>query len=70
MLISMLEKVNWFHLTSVITLALLKMEMEMENVKLDGLFCGLNFSFKSDWSSYIISVGKSTSEKIGALIRS
>ena len=46
------------------------MEMEMENVKLDGLFCGLNFSFKSDWSSYIISVGKTNSEKIGALIRS
>ena len=68
LLISMLEKVNWFHLTSLITLALLK--MEMENVKMDGLFFGLNFSSKLDWSSYIISVGKTASEKIGAFIRS
>ena len=31
---------------------------------------GLTFSSKSDWSSYIISIAKSASKKIGALIRS
>ena len=30
----------------------------------------LNFSSKLDWVSYIISIAKSTSKKIGALIRS
>ena len=31
---------------------------------------GLTFSFKLDWGSYIISIAKSASKKIGALIRS
>ena len=31
---------------------------------------GLNFSSKLDWGSYIVSVAKSASKKIGALIRS
>ena len=31
---------------------------------------GLNFSSKLDWGSYIISVAKTVSKKIGALIRS
>ena len=31
---------------------------------------GLNFSSKLDWGSYIISVAKTASKKIGALIRS
>ena len=31
---------------------------------------GLTFSSKSDWSSYIISIAKTASKKIGALIRS
>ena len=31
---------------------------------------GLTFSSKLDWGSYIISIAKTTSEKIGALIRS
>ena len=31
---------------------------------------GLTFSFKSDWGSYIISIAKTASTKIGALIRS
>ena len=31
---------------------------------------GLTFSFKLDWGSYIISIAKTTSKKIGALIRS
>ena len=31
---------------------------------------GLTFSSKSDWDSYIVSIGKTASKKIGALIRS
>ena len=31
---------------------------------------GLTFSSKLDWSSYIVSIGKTASKKIGALIRS
>ena len=31
---------------------------------------GFNFSSKLDWPSYIISIAKTTSKKIGALIRS
>ena len=31
---------------------------------------GLTFSSKLDWGSYIISIAKSASKKIGALIRS
>ena len=31
---------------------------------------GLNFSSKLDWGSYIISIAKTASKKIGALIRS
>ena len=31
---------------------------------------GLTFSFKLDWGSYIISIAKTVSKKIGALIRS
>ena len=31
---------------------------------------GLTFSSKSDWGSYIISIAKTASKKIGALIRS
>ena len=31
---------------------------------------GLTFSFKLDWGSYIISIAKTASKKIGALIRS
>ena len=31
---------------------------------------GLTFSSKLDWSSYIISIAKTASNKIGALIRS
>ena len=49
------------------------------DVKMDGSFLeekssfkmlGLTFSCKSDWSSYIISIAKSASKKIGTLIRS
>ena len=63
LLISLLEKLKWFHLTGLITLVLLMW-------KLMGLFLrknhlsrllGLTFSLKLDWGSYIISVAKTTS---------
>ena len=31
---------------------------------------GLTFSFKLDWGSYIVSIAKTASKKIGALVRS
>ena len=31
---------------------------------------GLSFSFKLDWGSYLISIGKTAFKKIGAFIRS
>ena len=49
------------------------------NVKIDGSvlkekssfkMLGLTFSSKLDWGSYIISIAKTASKKIGALIRS
>ena len=49
------------------------------DVKMDGTvleekpsfkMLGLNFSSKLDWDSYIISIAKDASKKIGALIRS
>ena len=49
------------------------------NVKMDGSvleekssfkMLGLTFSFKLDWGSYIISIAKSASKKIGPLVRS
>ena len=49
LLISMLEKLSWFCLTSLITMV---------------------FSSKLGWGSYIISIGKTASKKIGALIHS
>ena len=38
--------------------------------KLSFKMLGLTFSFKLDWGSYIISIAKTASKKIGALIRS
>ena len=65
LLISILEKLNWFCLTSLITLVLLKW-------KWIGLFLNLelNFSSKLDWGSYIGPIAKTASNKIGTLIRS
>ena len=38
--------------------------------KLSFKMLGLTFSFKLDWGSYFISIAKTASKKIGALIRS
>ena len=69
----MLEKLSQFRLTGLKTLVL------AINVKMDGSaleekssfkMLGLTFSSKLDWSSYIISIAKTASKKIGGLIRS
>ena len=70
LLISMLEKLNQFCLTGLNTGA--------KNVKMDGSILeekssfkmlGLTFSSKLDWGCDIISIAKTASKKIGALIR-
>ena len=66
MLISTLEKLDWFHLTGLITLVL-------NGVKMDGCILNENssvkmlevtFSSKLDWSSYVISIAKTVSRKM------
>ena len=73
LLISMLEKFNWLCLTGLITLVLsidVKMDGSVFEEKSSFKMLGLTFSSKLDCSSYIISIAKTTSKKIGALIRS
>ena len=64
LLISMLGKINWFRLTS-----LLKKDGSVLEEKSSFKMLGLTFSSKLDWNSYIISIAKTASKKIGALIR-
>ena len=59
LLISMLGKISWFRLTSPITMVLWSFKM-----------LGLTFSSKLNWGFYIISIAKTASKKIAALIRS
>ena len=59
----MLEKC----LTGLITL---KMDGSVLEEKSSFNALGLTFSSKFDWGSYIISIAKTASKKIGALIRS
>ena len=73
LLISMLEKFNWFRLTVlIINTGAVSMKMsgsaleEKSYIKM----LGLTFSSKLDWGSCIISIAKTASKKIGALIRS
>ena len=66
-MISVLEKLNWFHLTGAIDM---KMDGSVVKKKLSFNVLGLTFSSKLDWGSYIISIAKTASKKIGALIRS
>ena len=47
-----------------------KMDGSVLEEKLFFKMLGLTFSSKLDWGSYIISIAKSASKKIGALIRS
>ena len=61
MLISILGKLSYFHLTGLITMVEEKSYFKM---------LGLTFSSKLDWDSHMISIAKTASKKIGALIRS
>ena len=70
LLISMLGKLNWFHLISLITGSIdVKMDGSVLEEKSSFKMLGLTFSSKMDWGSYIISISKTASKKIGALIR-
>ena len=46
-----------------------KIDGSILDEKLSFKTLGLNFSSKLDWGSYIISIAKTASKKIGALIR-
>ena len=72
LLISMLEKFNWFHLTHLKTLVLLMWKWRglLSRTKSSFKMLGLTFSSKLDCGSCIISVAKTASRKIGALIHS
>ena len=48
----------------------MKMDGSVLEEKLSFKMLGLTFSSKLDWGSYIISIAKTASKKIGALIRS
>ena len=70
-MISMMEKLNCFHLTGLITL------VGAIDVKIGGSvleeksyfkILGLTFSSKLNWGSYIISIAKTVSKKIGVLL--
>ena len=69
----MLGKLNWFRLTDLIN------NNSSIDVKIGGSVIGeksslkmlaLTFSSKLDWGSYIVSIAKTASKKIGALIHS
>ena len=63
-----LENLNWFCFnTGAIDV---KMDGSVLDEKLSFKILGLTFSSKLDWGSYIISIAKTTSNKIEALIRS
>ena len=62
----MLKKLNWFHLnTGAIDV---KIDGSVLEEKSSFKMLGLTFSSKLDWGSYIISIAKTASKKIGALI--
>ena len=69
----MLGKISWFRLVGLITNIIsiyVKMNGSVHEEKLSLKMLGLTFSSKLDWGSYIISIAKTASKKIGALIRS
>ena len=70
LLISMLWKLSWFRLTGLITMVLLTWKWMGSWVRIIFYMLGLTYSSKLDWGSYIISIAKTASKKIGASIRS
>ena len=71
MLISLLEEqlVLFDHSNNTVTIDV-KMDGSVLEKKSSFKIIGLSFSSKLDWGSYIISIAKTASKKIGALIRS
>ena len=71
LLISLLEKLNWFRLNGLVTRAI---DMIMNGFLLEEnssfKMLGLTFFSKLDLGTSIISIAKSAYKKIGALIRS
>ena len=67
LLISVLGKLSWFKNNGFIDV---KMGGSILEEKSSFKMLGLTFSSKLDWGSYIISIAKTASKKIGALIRS
>ena len=70
LLISMLENLNWFRLTSLITLVLLMWKWMGLFTRKNHLLRCWGWLSKLAWGSYIISIAKTVSKEIGALIRS
>ena len=71
LLISMLEKFNLFHLTGLILVPLMWKWMGLFFRKKSSFkITGLSFFSRLDWVSYVISIAKTTSRKIGTLIHS
>ena len=72
LLISMLEKLNWFHLTSLIMLSAVDVKIHRSVLEETLSFkrLRLTLSSKLDCSSYFISIAKIASKKMGALIHS
>ena len=64
----MLEKLNSFRLSGLFLVCC--MDGSALEEKSSSKMLRLSFSFKLDWDSYIISIAKSASKKIEALIRS
>ena len=67
LLISVLEKLDLSSNTGAIDV---KMDGSVLEEKSSYKMLGLSFSSNLNWGSYIISIAKTTSKKIGALIRS
>ena len=67
LLISMQGKLSWSNNNGSIDV---KMDGSVLEEKPSFKLLGLTFSSKLDWGSYIISIAKTASKKIGALIRS
>ena len=72
LLISMLRKLSWFCLTGLITNGSIDVKMNGSVLEEKSSFkmLVLTFSSKLDWASYAISIAKTVSKKIGALIHS
>ena len=68
--ISMLGKLSWFDRSSNNGSIDVKTDESVLEEKSSFKMLGLTFSSKLDWGSYIISIAKTASKKIGALIRS